>query len=103
MPFFERLQNHFDHDMSVHPRNIKAKQPTFNNLLWADVVVSEHSTMVWEALAMGKIVIFPTCLIGESMKKYKKNSAECHMFEKGYGWHAQSFEHLLELIEIRNP
>lgn len=101
MPFFERLQNRFDCEMSVHPRNRKDKQPTFNALLWADVVVSDHGTMVWEALALGKVVIFPTWLIGDSMKKYKKNSAEWHMFEKGYGWHAQSFEHLLELIE--NP
>lgn len=103
MPYFERLQNHFDCEMSVHPRNRKDKQPTFNMLLWADVVVSDHGTMVWEALALGKIVIFPSWLIGESMKKYKKDSAEWHMFEKGYGWHAQSFEHLLELIESPQP
>ncbi len=103
MPFFERLQSRFDCEMSVHPRNRKDKQPTFSTLLWADVVVSDHGTMVWEALALGKVVIFPTWLIGESMKKHKRNSAEWHMFEKGLGWHAQSFEHLLELIENPPP
>jgi hypothetical protein len=103
MPFFEQLQTRFDCQMSVHPRNRKEKAPTFNALLWADVVVSDHGTMVWEALALGKVVIFPTWIIGERMQMFKKNSAEWHIFEHGYGWHAHSFDEMVQMIENPSP
>jgi hypothetical protein len=102
MPFFEKLEKIFDVKISTHPRNRTNKTPTSNLLLWADIVISDHGTMVWEALALGKPVIFPDWLIGEWMLNYKKNSAEWHLFHKKIGWHADSFEHMVELIQAPN-
>lgn len=103
MPFYERLQTLFDCEMSVHPRNRQEKEPTFEALLRADVVISDHGTMVWEALALGKTVIFPTWIIGKRMLKYKKNSGEWHLFDKSYGWHARDFDHLVSMIKTPPP
>lgn len=99
LPFVDRLRERYDVTVSLHPRNRKNKTPTDQPLVDSDVVISDHGTMVYEAWALGKQVIFPHWLIGERMERHLPESAESLIFQRRIGAHAQSFEHLCELID----
>ncbi|MCR6663413.1 MAG: CDP-glycerol glycerophosphotransferase family protein [Luteimonas sp.] len=99
-PYLERLSERYDVQTSLHPRNRPDKVPTSDKLLWADYVVSDFGTMVYEAWALGKPVIFPDWLIKERIAAYlPKGSAESHVFREGIGLHPASFEELCEMVE----
>lgn len=98
-PFFEKLSENYDTAVSLHPRNRKDKAPTGMALADADVVITDFGTMVYEAVALGKQVIFPTWIVGQKLKKYNKRSAENVIFLEEIGLHAHSFEEMCEMID----
>ncbi|WP_232504015.1 CDP-glycerol glycerophosphotransferase family protein [Thiomicrospira microaerophila] len=102
-PFLEQLKKDYDVEVSLHPRNRKDKAPTDEKLLRADIVITDFGTMVYEAIALGKQVIFPDWLIGDRIRKHLKHSAEYQIYKNKFGLHAESFEHLKQLIEQNTP
>jgi hypothetical protein len=98
-PEFEQhlpvLEEHFDVQVSLHPRNRKDKRPTSDQLLWADYVISDFGTMVYEAWALGKPVFFPYWIMGDLIVKYLKRSAEAEIFSERIGYHADSIDELV--------
>lgn len=103
LPYCDKLSELFNFDISSHPRNRNDKTPTADKLIKADVVISDYGTIVWEALALGKVVIFPDWIIKERMLQHKKNSAEWVIFNNSLGWHAESFDHMIEIIKNPKP
>jgi hypothetical protein len=101
-PDFEQhlpaLEEHFDVQVSLHPRNRKDKRPTSDQLLWADYVVSDFGTMVYEAWALGKPVFFPYWIMGELIIEYLKGSAEAQIFSERIGYHADSIDELVAML-----
>jgi CDP-glycerol glycerophosphotransferase (TagB/SpsB family) len=97
-PFLDQLATDFDVNVSLHPRNRVDKKPTYQQLLEADVVISDLGTMVWEAWALGKTLIFPDWILKDRMLKHKKNSSEWQIFAEGFGLHATSIGHMKDLI-----
>ena len=95
---FQELSLIYDSVASLHPRNRTDKNPTSHVLIAADVVISDFGTMVYEAWALGKPVIFPSWLIGDHVRTYLPGSAEAHIFENKIGYHAESPEHLREIL-----
>lgn len=102
-PYVEQLQKRYDVTVSLHPRNREEKQPTDQALLDADVVISDFGTMVYEAWALGKQVIFPYWLIGDRIAHYHPRSSEGRIFRERIGLHADSFEELVAFIEAKTP
>ncbi len=101
--YVKPLGERYDVEISLHPRNRKDKRPTDKPLIEADIVIADFGTMVYEAIALGKQVIFPSWLIREPILRYLKHSAEYEIFRSGYGVHAESFEHLCQLIDEEAP
>jgi hypothetical protein len=105
-PAFERytseLARHVDLTIGLHPRNRSDKTPTKTSLVDADVVISDHGTIVYEAWALGKPVIFPYWIVGEAVQKFRPESAEAFIFSQRIGHHANSFRDLLDLV-MSNP
>jgi hypothetical protein len=98
-PHLQQLQAVFDVQVSLHPRNRRDKVPTTEKLLWADYVVSDFGTMVYEAWALGKPVIFPGWIVRDRILEFlPAGSAESVVFRQGIGLHATSFEELREFI-----
>ena len=101
-PDFERylpaLEELFDVQVALHPRNRKDKRPTSDQLLWADYVVSDFGTMVYEAWALGKPVFFPYWIMGELIVEYLKGSAEAQIFSQRIGYHADSIDELVAML-----
>lgn len=101
-PEFEQylpiLEEKFDVEVSVHPRNRRSKEPTEAHLLDADYVISDFGTLVYEAWALGKPVIFPHWIIGERIVKYLGRSAEAQIFRERIGLHASSISDLMDIL-----
>ena len=94
------LQEKFDFTKALHPRNkVVDKKPTTESLIEADYVISDFGTIVYEAWALGKPVIFPTWLIGERIQRYLKGSAEAYIFKHKIGLHAESIDDVIRFIE----
>ncbi|MGI9086040.1 MAG: hypothetical protein ACR2FE_12280 [Aeromicrobium sp.] len=95
VPMFEK---HFDFAMSLHPRNRNDKQPTHHSLLACDYVISDFGTIVYEAWALGKPVIFPHWLIGDRIKRHLGKSAEAFIFQERLGLHADSPQQVIDFV-----
>jgi hypothetical protein len=95
VPMFEK---HFDFSISLHPRNRKDKQPTHHSLLDCDYVISDFGTIVYEAWALGKPVIFPHWLIGHRIKQHLGKTAEAFIFSERLGLHAKSPQQMIDFV-----
>jgi hypothetical protein len=95
VPMFEK---HFDFTMSLHPRNRTNKQPTHHSLLECDYVISDFGTIVYEAWALGKPVIFPHWLIGDRVKSHLGKSADAYIFHERLGLHADSPQQMIDFV-----
>jgi hypothetical protein len=106
-PDFEKhipeLEEVADVKVSLHPRNRKTKKPTGDELLWADYVISDFGTMVYEAWALGKAVIFPRWILRDTVEEYLKHSAEAHIHKNKIGLHPYSMEELMQIIKAGDP
>lgn len=105
--YLEPLREHFDVEVSEHPRNRgvgNSKRPTTDQLIDADVVISDFGTMVYEAWALGKQVIFPYWINGEALTRAHRRAAENTIYTERLGLHADSFDELVAMIhERREP
>jgi hypothetical protein len=90
--------------VSLHPRNRSDRTPTGNKLVWSDAVISDFGTMVYEAWALGKPVIFPRWAIDvETLITRNPLSAESYIYRNRIGLHPESFEEMLAMLdEIQN-
>ncbi len=100
-PYLTALQKHCNVSVSLHPRNRWFKTPTEDLMIDADIVVSDFGTMVYEAWALGKPVIFPRWILADRVQTYLPGSAEAHIFEHRIGLHPNSPEEMLEMIQSR--
>ncbi len=102
--YLEPLRKHFDVEVSEHPRNRgkgNSRRPTTDQLVDADVVISDFGTMVYEAWALGKQVIFPHWINGEALTHAHRRAAENTIYTERIGLHADSFDELVEMIQER--
>jgi hypothetical protein len=65
---------------------------------YADVVISDCSSTLYEAMALGIPVVFPDWLVRDPIFKYFPNSFEDMLYRKQIGYHANNIEELWELI-----
>lgn len=75
-----------------------AKQPVTEALLDADIVITDYTSTIYEAWALGKPVIFPRWLLGNRGVAKAPKSAEAFIYDNKIGHHAGSLEDLLNLI-----
>ena len=97
-PFFEKLAKKYESRQSLHPSNRGDKTPTMDGMLWANVVISDFGTMVYEAWALGKPVIFPGWILQDRIQKYLPGSAEAYIFENKIGYHPATFMEMEEVL-----
>lgn len=101
-PAFNEYLDKFPADMEIinspHPARKDDRMPTLQALVDADVVIADAGSTIYEAWALGKPVIFPDWLVREGVLKRFKGTFEAKCYEDNLGYHANSFEHLLELI-----
>jgi CDP-glycerol glycerophosphotransferase (TagB/SpsB family) len=84
-----------------HPRHRKEKYATVDELVAADVVISDISSVVYEAWSLGKPVIFPRWLLGDQVLARFPFSAEARIYQERIGYHPESVDELVEILRSR--
>jgi|GEM_PF-145804 len=98
-PYAHMLTEKYAVEHALHPSNRQDKAPTVEKMLWSNVVVSDFGTMVYEAWALGKPVIFPLWILQDRVQKYLHGSTEAYIFENKIGYHPESYEEMLDVLE----
>lgn len=103
-PAFLELLKCFPEDFkivsSLHPVHKKDQMPTFQELVDADLVISDCSSLLYEAWSLDKPVVFPDWLVKDGIIQRWPNSFAAHIYKEGIGYHAVNFDHLLELVYL---
>lgn len=85
---------------SPHPYNNSNQMPTLQQLTDVDAVISDSGSLVYEAWALGKPVVFPDWLVKDEVLLKYPYSFEEKIYKEKIGLHATNFEDLLRLIYI---
>lgn len=92
------IPKEFEIIISPHPAMNNNSNPTMQNLIDADVVISDCSSIIYEAWALGKPVIFLDWLVKDEIIKEFPNSFEDFIYTTRLGLHAQNPQHLISLL-----
>lgn len=82
---------------SFHPFNKKSKLPTMQGLVDADIVISDSGSLLYEAWALHKPVVFPDWIVKEKIIKYP-NTFEGKIYNQSIGLHANNYKDLIKMI-----
>jgi len=93
-----RLGDEFEVVSSVHPARRADGKTSLELLVEADVILSDTSSMLYEALVVGKPVVLLDFLVKEGVFKVLKGSFEEYVYREDIGYHADSFDALPEVI-----
>lgn len=86
--------------VSLHPRNRSDRKPTGSQLVWSDVVISDFGTMVYEAWALGKPVIFPRWAMDvDTLINRNPLSAESFIYRNRIGLHPESLAEMQDMLD----
>lgn len=103
-PGFMDLIGRFPKDFQVisspHPVHKKSQMPTLQELVDADAIISDASSIIFEAWALSKPVIFPDWLVKDGILDFWPDSFLAEIFRKNIGYHAESFGELIEYVHL---
>ena len=70
-----------------------------SELVDCDVVVTDSSSVMFDAWSIDRPVIFPRWLTGDAVSRRFPGSAEDHVYSNRIGYHADSIEELLQIVQ----
>ncbi|WP_184747003.1 hypothetical protein [Spirochaeta isovalerica] len=94
----EKLKKNYSFEESLHPHNKLIKTVTGQQLVDCDVVISDFGTMVYEAWALNKPVIFPRWILKDYIQEFLPGSAEAFIMENRIGFHPDSYDEMVDMI-----
>lgn len=100
VPFLDLFPSDLRLIYSPHPVHKKNFRPTLQELADADVVISDCGSIVYEAWALGKPVVFPSWLCRPAMLYQQPESLLARIYRSQIGYHACRFSHLIDLVYV---
>lgn len=98
-PHLNALKAQFDVTEVIDARNKDGKIPVTKELIAADIVITDYTSVMYEAWALGKPVIFPRWLTGDRILQKASRSAEAHIYKNRIGHHVDSLADLIALLK----
>lgn len=100
MEFIDKLPVNLRVMVSLHPHNKPGKQPTLQELVDADVIISDSGSLLYEAWALSKPVVFPDWLVKDAVQKHWSGTFAARIFTEGLGYHARDIQELVMLLDV---
>lgn len=97
--YIEIISEKYNFIENTHPYNNNQHKSTIFELLEADVVISDFSSMIYESLIIGKPVVFPDWICRKIILSAHGNTFEGRVYKEDIGYHAGSIAELMECIE----
>ena len=88
----------FQVSVSPHPYHKAGNLPTMNEFMDADVLISDGSSVIYEALSLGIPVVFPDWIVRDAILKNWPDTFTAQIYRENIGYHAERFEDMPELI-----
>ncbi len=99
-PHLEDLAQQHEVVTRLHPRDRQGDKAILGaELLDCDVLITDVSSAMFEAWALGKPVIFPRWLMQDKVERRYPGSAEAHICAERIGLHPDSPEEMLALLD----
>jgi len=98
LKFLDYFPDEFRILSSPHPFHKSNKQPTLQELVEADVVISDSGSLLYEAWALDKPVVFPDWLVKTAVLEHWPQTFAALIYRDNIGYHANNFIHLVHLI-----
>lgn len=90
--------NGFEVESSLHPNEAEDHRCTTDLLIKADVVVSDCSSIIYEAWHLNKPVVFLDWMVKGFIAQHYPKSAENEIYTKGIGRHANNMIDAIKMI-----
>jgi hypothetical protein len=97
LQYLDNVPEDIEFIVSPHPAN-NDKKITLESLLSADVVISDCSSMLYEAWALDAPVVFPDWLVKEPIMNYLKLSFEEKIYSQKIGYHAENINDMWHMV-----
>ena len=81
----------------AHPYHRAENRPVLQELADADAVISDGSSVIYEAMALGLPVLFPDWLVRDAILKTWPRSFTAEIYREQIGYHAESIDQLILL------
>jgi CDP-glycerol glycerophosphotransferase (TagB/SpsB family) len=97
MEYLETVPGDIELIISAHPYNNNGVI-TFDSFKWADVIISDCSSIIYEAFALGIPVVFPDWLVKDNILRRCPGSFTEKIYTDDIGYHAADIKQLWELV-----
>lgn len=98
--YLSKLPSDFEIITSLHPGNKANNKPVLQELIDADVIISDCSSIMYEAWSLDIPVIFPDWLVKDRIIKQYPKSFEEKIYKEQIGYHAKDINDLNKLIYV---
>ena len=98
MKYLDQFPTGFQVSVSPHPYHKKGNFPTLEEFKDTDVLISDGSSVIYEAMSLGIPVVFPDWIVKDAILKNWPDTFTAQIYRDGIGYHAGRFEDMPELI-----
>ena len=99
LQYVDQIPSEYEFISSPHPFHNNG-EPTLQKLVDADLIISDTSSLLYEAWAIGKPVLFPDWLVKPLIPICFPYSFEDYIYQEKIGYHADHMIDLLQQIPI---